>query len=113
MSAFGIDLCRLRKPSTPRPSAVKPSGYDGGPGVQLQCRLPNRLLISFLLFIMAKANETSSAEPVPNSYPPRAVWCECSKVFDDPFYMPDNTCVCGVEKHHYHCTTCKGIVQIG
>ena len=43
-----------------------------------------------------------------------ASWCEDDKHgFDDSVYMPDNTCQCGIEKHHYHCGVCGGVTQIG
>ena len=44
-----------------------------------------------------------------------ASWCENVKEhgFENSFYMPDNTCQCGIEKHHYHCGKCGKVTQIG
>jgi hypothetical protein len=44
-----------------------------------------------------------------------AFWCTCPEGtgFADPFYIPDNWCQCGEQKHHWHCGHCKGIVQVG
>jgi len=38
-------------------------------------------------------------------------WCECGK---DEFhsYPEDGQCVCGMHKHHVHCT-CGGVMQVG
>ena len=38
-------------------------------------------------------------------------WCECGK---DEFhsYPEDGQCVCGMYKHHVHCT-CGGVMQVG
>lgn len=59
---------------------------------------------------MANANETS---PANSDRTLRDEWCECEHGFDDPIYMPDDCCPCGEDKHHYHCSTCKGISQVG
>jgi len=56
-------------------------------------------------------------------------WCECNavepenvgeitfggslKTTHDIIYASDNQCICGVGKHHYHCSTCGGIDQVG
>ena len=44
-------------------------------------------------------------------------WCECNAVepenVGDIIYASDNQCICGVGKHHYHCSTCGGIDQVG
>lgn len=40
-------------------------------------------------------------------------WCECVDSSDDVFYMPDFSCRCGVDKHHFHCESCLRITQIG
>jgi hypothetical protein len=43
----------------------------------------------------------------------RVGWCTCQGESSDPIFMPDNTCPCGVDKHHYHCPVCKRITQVG
>jgi len=41
-------------------------------------------------------------------------WCEDEKhSLEGSIYCPDNSCRCGVDKHHYHCTDCGGISQVG
>ena len=42
-------------------------------------------------------------------------WCECKSPNEDGdvIYASDNQCICGVGKHHYHCSTCGGIEQVG
>lgn len=63
---------------------------------------------------MAKAHESSSAKAkTSRERQLRGTWCECPDVSDETIYMPDNVCPCGVDKHHYHCTTCMGIYQVG
>lgn len=41
-------------------------------------------------------------------------WCECEMesdpLFHDNSVMPMDNCV---EKHHYHCGWCLGLIQIG
>ncbi len=34
---------------------------------------------------------------------------------ENSFYIPDGKCTmgCGCEKHHYHCSNCGGITQVG
>lgn len=39
-------------------------------------------------------------------------WCEC-EASEFWFFAEDNACVCGVEKHHVHCSNCCGISQVG
>lgn len=55
--------------------------------------------------------------PRPQPKPLRSTWCDCQDkqaAWDAPSaYMPDNMCPCGVGKHHYHCSICHGILQIG
>jgi hypothetical protein len=41
-----------------------------------------------------------------------AEWCDCGVVPDDPAYLPDGVCPCGVWKEHYHCPDCKCIFQV-
>ena len=41
------------------------------------------------------------------------MWCTCKKPSDDIYFMDDGECDCGIEKHHYHCSICDGITQIG
>lgn len=44
----------------------------------------------------------------------KSEWCECGKQDDsDPVFFDDGECVCGTEKHHYHCKFCGCIMQIG
>ena len=38
-------------------------------------------------------------------------WCECDKEVDYCF-ADDDECVCGIAKHHYHCT-CGNVIQVG
>ena len=41
-------------------------------------------------------------------------WCECKSSNEgDVIYASDNQCICGVGKHHYHCSGCGAIEQIG
>lgn len=43
-----------------------------------------------------------------------ADWCKGEDHdFDSPIYMPDNSCPCGITKHHYHCIDCGGVNQVG
>ena len=39
--------------------------------------------------------------------------CENCSTMDKSIFMPDKTCSCGVEKHHYHCAVCGRIMQVG
>ena len=39
-------------------------------------------------------------------------WCDCGKSTDSDF-RDDDECDCGIEKHHYHCTNCGHVSQIG
>jgi hypothetical protein len=41
------------------------------------------------------------------------LWCKCEDEQVSVDFRDDNECDCGVEKHHYHCTVCGGIRQIG
>ena len=45
----------------------------------------------------------------------KSKWCTNPNHEDDMDfdYFPDNTCDCGIGKHHYHCGICKGVTQIG
>ena len=41
-------------------------------------------------------------------------WCECDKSITlQWYYKEDNSCQCGITKHHYHCPLCGGVTQIG
>jgi hypothetical protein len=41
-------------------------------------------------------------------------WCTCDNPdFADEGMIPDNSCVCGIGKHHVHCKNCGCIVQVG
>ena len=41
-------------------------------------------------------------------------WCKVeSHDSDEIIYAEDNTCSCGIGKHHYHCSICGGVNQIG
>lgn len=41
-------------------------------------------------------------------------WCQCRHgQTDTPVFFEDNSCTCGVGKHHYHCKWCGGITQTG
>jgi len=41
-------------------------------------------------------------------------WCTCGKTnFTDVTFIDNNECFCDVQKHHYHCNSCGGIIQIG
>lgn len=44
-----------------------------------------------------------------------ASWCEDSDKhgFENSVYMPDKFCECGIDKHHYHCSVCGKVTQIG
>ena len=48
--------------------------------------------------------------PEPEAEP---TWCRCVAGFDDPFFVPDGWCKCGVSKHHWHCGQCKQVCQVG
>ena len=39
-------------------------------------------------------------------------WCECgSQETDDVIYASDNQCICGIGKHHCHCSKCGAITS--
>ena len=40
---------------------------------------------------------------------------KCKELEGEDSYVPDGDCSfgCGIEKHHYHCASCRGITQIG
>jgi len=41
-------------------------------------------------------------------------WCECKEEGPSTWlFMDDNACECGVQKHHYHCTVCGKVKQVG
>jgi hypothetical protein len=45
-------------------------------------------------------------------------WCDCDREeegLDWPcaIYMPDGACTCGCVKHHYHCSVCGKLEQVG
>lgn len=40
-------------------------------------------------------------------------WCECSYDKGGANFFDDGECDCGVRKHHYHCPSCGGIIQVG
>ena len=42
-------------------------------------------------------------------------WCECDEKVRarGSEYSEDGYCECGVEKHHYHCLSCRKLTQIG
>lgn len=40
------------------------------------------------------------------------MWCECEEQNDDAYYVPDNEHEF-VKKHHWRCSECKKVVQIG
>lgn len=49
-------------------------------------------------------------------YPQKnANWCVCPESVHarGVEYCEDNTCECGVAKHHYHCMSCRSLLQIG
>jgi hypothetical protein len=64
-------------------------------------------------FIAFLQRETSAEEPASPSRALLAAWCECEHGLPDPIYMPDNVCPCGVDKHHYHCLSCRRISRVG
>jgi len=39
-------------------------------------------------------------------------WCKCD-VNDNAIFFDDDKCSCGCKRHHYHCSKCGGITQIG
>jgi hypothetical protein len=41
------------------------------------------------------------------------LWCKCEQSDVPVDFRDDFECDCGVDKHHYHCTICGGIWQIG
>lgn len=59
------------------------------------------------------AIEWAGDEPALASDGPRSEWCDCPRAWDDPTYMPDGGCPCGERKHHWHCGSCGGLVQVG
>ena len=43
-------------------------------------------------------------------------WCECERdpvEDDEPIYMQNGICPCEVHKHHWHCSACLKITQVG
>ena len=43
-------------------------------------------------------------------------WCKCvhtDESYSPAIYATDNSCSCGVGKHHYHCSKCGAIEQVG
>lgn len=40
------------------------------------------------------------------------VWCQCEDKTRVKLFC-DGECKCPIHKHHYHCTTCGNVVQIG
>jgi hypothetical protein len=41
-------------------------------------------------------------------------WCECKDPKEgNAVYADDNTCKCGINKHHWHCTVCGKVIQVG
>lgn len=38
--------------------------------------------------------------------------CECPAGFDDPYFIPDDSCACGTEKPHWHCGECNGLMHV-
>ncbi|MEX0703639.1 MAG: hypothetical protein WD069_16200 [Planctomycetales bacterium] len=41
-------------------------------------------------------------------------WCICTDPdLENAVFLSDGCCPCGLEKHHYHCPRCGGILQIG
>jgi hypothetical protein len=45
--------------------------------------------------------------------PDPSIWCNWKDSSVPVDFRDDNECDCGVEKHHYHCTVCGGVWQIG
>lgn len=41
------------------------------------------------------------------------IWCSCNNSQVSVGFCDDYECDCGIEKHHYHCTACGGLYQIG
>jgi hypothetical protein len=41
------------------------------------------------------------------------IWCCCNNSQVSVEFRDDYECDCGIEKHHYHCTACGGVYQIG
>jgi hypothetical protein len=39
-------------------------------------------------------------------------WCHCGNPVNGGM-VPDNSCNCGVNKHHVHCLNCGKLVQVG
>ncbi len=44
-----------------------------------------------------------------------SLWCTCTnRDSDNIIFADDNQCTtCEIQKHHYHCAVCGGLVQIG
>ncbi len=40
-------------------------------------------------------------------------WCECGNPSGRTRFYDDGECDCGCVKHHYHCSDCNKITQIG
>lgn len=40
-------------------------------------------------------------------------WCECEGLDENPTFYENNKHKNCVEKHHYHCSTCGKISQVG
>lgn len=39
--------------------------------------------------------------------------CENCETMEFTVFADDGECECGVHKHHYHCSVCGKIVQVG
>jgi hypothetical protein len=42
-----------------------------------------------------------------------AEWCKCGGTFNNAILRDGDNCSCGIKKHHWHCSTCGRVLQVG
>ena len=60
----------------------------------------------------SRRSGSSSRRSSSSPYDTMSKWCQCDEPGESDF-KDDGECSCGVEKHHYHCTACGKLTQIG
>ena len=44
---------------------------------------------------------------------PTTKWCRCGEEEGEWIFLDDGECECGIHKHHYHCSRCGKVLQVG
>ena len=57
--------------------------------------------------------ELENPQPTPDGTELHKGWCVCGDKENWGPYVGDGQCECGINKHHYHCNTCGGVLQVG